>query len=179
MYRRQSPQYGKVALIRSGGTATGTSCEQVVLDRALAHLAEAAWRDGRIGAVRSQLESVLGELAGLVRPRQEYRLIHGELGPDHLLIDQDGVPVLIDIEGLMFFDVEWEHVFLKLRFREHYRRLEHAGLDERRLSFYTLAMHLSLVAGPLRLLDGDFPDRDFMTSIVDHNVRQSLTFVPG
>lgn len=49
---------------RSGGTATGTSCEQVVLDRALAHLAEAAWRDGRIGAVRSQLESVLGELAG-------------------------------------------------------------------------------------------------------------------
>ena len=60
----------------------------------------------------------------------------------------------------MFFDVEWEHAFLRLRFGEHYRWLHTNGLDEQRLTFYTLAMHLSLVAGPLRLLDGDFPDRD-------------------
>jgi Phosphotransferase enzyme family len=178
MYWRQSPRYGKVALVRSGGTATGSSCEQVVLDRAVADLAEAAWRDARIGAVRSRLECVLRELAAIVRPRHEYRLVHGELGPEHLLVDRDGVPVLIDIEGLMFFDVEWEHVFLRIRFGEQYRRLERAGLDERRLGFYTLAMRLSLVAGPRRLLDGDFPDRDSMMSIVNHNIRQSLTFLP-
>jgi len=178
MYRRQSPRYGKVALVRGGGTAAGSSCEQVVFDRAVADLAEAARRDTRIGAARSRLESVLNEMAALVRPRQEYRLIHGELGPDHLVMGRDGVPVLIDIEGLMFFDVEWEHVFLKIRFGRHYRLLERAGLDERRLALYTLAMRLSLVAGPLRLLDGDFPDRDAMTSIVEHNLRQALTFVP-
>jgi len=33
-------------------------------------------------------------------------------------------------------------------------------LDGQRLAVYILAMRLSLVAGPLRLLDGDFPDRD-------------------
>ncbi len=178
MYRCHSPRYGKVALVRSGGTATGNSCEQVVLDRAAADLAEAAWREARIGAVRSRLESVLSELAALVRPRQEYRLVHGELGPEHLLMDRNGVPVLIDIEGLMFFDVEWEHAFLRMRFGEQYQRLERAGLDERRLAFYTLAMRLSLVAGPLRLLDGDFPDRGPMMSIVEHNIRQSLAFLP-
>lgn len=26
-------------------------------------------------------------------------LIHGELGPDHVLVASDGTPVLIDIEG--------------------------------------------------------------------------------
>ena len=32
-------------------------------------------------------------------------LIHGELGPDHVLIDERGHPVIIDIEGVMFFDL--------------------------------------------------------------------------
>ncbi|MEU0751347.1 hypothetical protein ABZ476_33950, partial [Streptomyces albogriseolus] len=39
-------------------------------------------------------------------PRTEHGLIHGELGPDHVLVDASGHPVLIDIEGAMFFDVE-------------------------------------------------------------------------
>jgi hypothetical protein len=82
-----------------------------------------------------------------VRPRTDHRLIHGELGPDHVLVDGDGQPVLIDIEGLMFFDLEWEHVFLELRFGEHYRALRPGGLDEGRRRFYRLAMHLSLIAG--------------------------------
>lgn len=95
-------------------------------------------------------------------PRAEYGLIHGELGPDHVMVDADGRAVLIDIEGLMHFDVEWEHVFLRLRFGERYPVLSRPGLDPRRTDLYALAMHLSLVAGPLRLLDGDFPDRAAM-----------------
>jgi hypothetical protein len=39
---------------------------------------------------------------------------------------------------------------------------------------YALAMHLSLVAGPLRLLDGDFPEREGMLQIVEHNLRRVL-----
>ena len=35
-------------------------------------------------------------------------------------------------------------------------------------------MHLSLVAGPLRLLDGDFPEREGMQGIVEYNLRQVL-----
>jgi len=38
-------------------------------------------------------------------------------------------------------------------------------------------MRLSLIAGPLRLLDGDFPDRDFMKQIAEHNRRQALTYL--
>lgn len=179
MRRHLGPRFGKVALIDGGGSSEGTSCEQVVLDRALDDLTEAAARDARLAASYDGLRSVLGDLAARVRTRSRHGLVHGELGPDHVLVDRNGQPVLIDIEGLMFFDVEWEHAFLRLRFGDHYAGLRSADLDEHRMTFYTLAMHLSLVAGPLRLLDGDFPDRDFMRGIVEHNLREALTFLPA
>ncbi|GAA1229618.1 phosphotransferase [Kitasatospora nipponensis] len=179
LHRHTAAGYGKVALVDNGGVSQGRSCEQVVLDRALDDLAEAASRDARMARAGDRLEAVVRALAAAVRPRTEYGLIHGELGPDHVLLDRHGDPVLIDIEGLMYFDVEWEHVFLRIRFGEHYRWLDAAGLDGRRLDFYTLAMRLSLVAGPLRLLDGDFPDRVFMGEIAEYNLRQALDFLPA
>jgi hypothetical protein len=140
-------------------------------------LAEATARVPRIAAVHDRLARIVAELAAAVPPRAEYGLIHGELGPDHVLVDGDGQPVLIDIEGLMFFDVEWEHAFLEFRFGGHYPRLRTTDLDERRLRYYRLAQHLSLVAGPLRLLDGDFPERGPMLAIVEYNIGQVLTFL--
>lgn len=178
MQRHQGPRFGRFALIDRGGTSEGRSCEQVVLDHALDDLTEAASRDARITRARDRLEAVVRTLAAAVRPRSQYGLIHGELGPDHVLVDRHGQPVLIDIEGLMFFDVEWEHAFLRLRFGEHYRWLERSDLDEQRLTFYMLAMRLSLVAGPLRLLDGDFPDRAFMRGIAERNLQEALAFLP-
>lgn len=179
MRGHRGPGFGKVALVNRGGTSRGSSCEQVVLERALGDIAEAAVRDTRITRARERLESVVRTLAAAVRPRSRYGLVHGELGPDHVLVDRYGRPVLIDVEGLMFFDVEWEHVFLRLRFGEHYRWLEHSDLDERRLAFYTLAMRLSLVAGPLRLIEGDFPDRSLMRGIAEHNLRAALASLPA
>ncbi|WP_327041133.1 hypothetical protein OG400_27985 [Micromonospora ureilytica] len=35
-----------------------------------------------------------------VAPRQEYALVHGELGPDHVLVAPSGEPIVIDIKGL-------------------------------------------------------------------------------
>jgi hypothetical protein len=179
MQRHTGPGFGKVAVIDNGGISQGRSCEQVVLDRALDDLAEAAARETRFANVRDRLEDMTRTLAAAVPPRSVYGLIHGELGPDHVLVDRLGRPVLIDIEGLMFFDAEWEHAFPRIRFGDHYQLLNRGGLDEQRLAFYTLAMRLSLVAGPLRLLDGDFPDREAMMGIAEHNLQQALAFLPA
>ncbi|MET7703524.1 phosphotransferase [Streptomyces sp. NPDC005485] len=177
MRRHRAPAYGKVAVVDGGGTSRGTSCEGVVLDRALRDLAEAASRDSRIAAARDRLEERLLILAAAVQPRAEYAVVHGELGPDHVLVDEDGNPVAIDIEGLMYFDVEWEHVFLRIRLQDAYQPLRVDGLDEDRLALYMLAQRLSLTAGPLRLLDGDFPERAFMAGIAEYNLKQALELV--
>ncbi|MFG2540127.1 phosphotransferase [Streptomyces sp. NPDC048511] len=130
-------------------------------------LAEAAERAPAIRAAWTRLHDRLQELAARVSPRTEHGLVHGELGPDHVLVDTSGRPVLIDIEGLMFFDVEWEHVFLQLRFGEQYPTLSRPGLDPARLGLFMLAMRLSLVAGPLRLLAA--------TSLTARSCRGSLS----
>jgi hypothetical protein len=173
MAAHEGAAFGKLR----GGTPQDRSCEQVVLDRALGHLTEAAVRVERVEAVRGELEHALRALACAIEPRTRYGLVHGELGPEHVLTDADGQPVIIDIEGLMYFDVEWEHAFLKFRFGEDYRWLEVDGLDERRLDFYRLALHLSLIEGPLRLLDGDFPHRAGMLEIVEANIAHALGFL--
>jgi hypothetical protein len=179
MQRHRASRFGKVALLENDGKSRGRTCEGLVLARAVDDLDEAAARDQRIADAHHTLAEILHQRAEQVRPRSEYGLIHGELGPDHVLVDEDANPVLIDIEGLMFFDIEWEHVFLRTRFGEHYPRLHRGGLDEHRLSLYELAMRLSLVAGPLRLLDGDFPDRAGMLQIAEYNLQQALTALAG
>ncbi|POX53040.1 phosphotransferase family protein [Streptomyces sp. Ru72] len=177
MRAHTAPRFGKVAVVDDGGSAHGTSCEAVVRDRALRDTEEAAAREPRVAAVRDRLGHRLHELFSAVRPRARHTVVHGELGPDHVLLDADGRPALIDIEGLMYFDAEWEHAFLRLRFGPHYEALRTDDLDEDRLRLYCLALHLSLVAGPLRLLDGDYPEPGPMRGIVEHNLERALEFV--
>ncbi|MFI6011831.1 phosphotransferase family protein [Streptomyces sp. NPDC051243] len=170
------PRLGKVAVVDNGGSSHGVSCEQRVLDGALRDLNRLVAREPRVAAAHTPLEETLRSLAAEVRPRTgRPTLIHGELGGDHVLLTADGDLALIDIEGLLYFDVEYEHVFLRRRFGPHYAALRAPGLDEHRLSLYRLAMHLSLVAGPLRLLDvGDFHDPDFLRGIAEHSLEQAL-----
>ena len=179
MHALKGPGFGKVVYVDGGGVSKGNNCEGAVLDQALVNLAEGAARDDRLRAARDDVEQRLRGLAAEIRPRSDYRLIHSELGPEHVLIDGQGRPVMIDIEGLMYFDVEWEHVFLRLRYQKDYRFLDRPGLDPARLRLYALAMHLSLVAGPLRLLDGDFPEREGMLQIVEYNLRPVLEQAGG
>ena len=175
MHSHAGPRAGKLAWARSAAAAGQPQppCEQVVLARALSDLASSARLDGRVAAVRERLQELLCRLRAAIAPRQRLGLVHGELGPDHVLVRADGTPVLIDIEGLMFFDAEWEHVFLQLRFRDHYGYLADPGLDEARLLLYRLAMHLNLVAGPLRV-EPDFPDRAAMLDIAEWNLQRVL-----
>ena len=162
------PTYGKV------GARAGTAPDfpEAVLHRAVRHVDSAAIREPRIAAAAEQLRDALRTLAAQVRPRTRYSLVHGELGPDHVRVDAAGLPVLIDIEGLMWADVEWEHAFLELRFGDHYGHLQAPNLDDARLQLYRLASHISLVEGPLRLLESSFPDAQGMRAIAEYNLAQ-------
>ncbi|GGT69581.1 aminoglycoside phosphotransferase [Streptomyces coeruleorubidus] len=177
LHAHTGPRFGKVAVVDNGGSSHGVTCEQRITDGALRCVAEAARRESRAAAVRRELEDTIHALAAAVRPRDRHTLIHAELGPDHVLLTPDGQPALIDIEGLMYFDVEHEHVFLKLRFGPHYDALRAPGLDEARMRLYRLSMHLGLVSGPLTLIEGDFPHPERMREIAEHNLQQALSLL--
>jgi len=170
---------GKVSFIDAGGTPRWPTSEAAVLALGLRCVAEAAERDRRIADHRERLNDRLQELAAAVRPRAEFSVVHGELGLDHVLVDREGRPVIIDIEDLKYFDVEWEHVHMQVRLgRDWAATVGRADLDQDRLALYMLAQRLFLVAGPMRLLEGDFPDRAFMQEIIEHNLNQALALLP-
>jgi hypothetical protein len=194
MWAQRGARIGKVASVdgASSGSPSGSplglpleaslgalSAEEVVLERALLQLAGAAERVPAIAGARARLDAMLRMRAAAIAPRARWSLIHGELGPDHVFIDDAGEPVVVDIEGAMYFDLEWEHVFLRLRFGRHYELLRADGLDEGRMSLYALALDLSLIEGPLRLLDGGFPDREPMLAIAGWAADRVLEAVRG
>ncbi|MDX3458173.1 phosphotransferase [Streptomyces sp. ME02-8801-2C] len=182
LHSATGPRLGKVGLVDRGGTSQGSSCERIITDRALHDLDDLVVRQPRAAALHAELAALVRHLVAEVRPRTgPLPLIHGELGPDHVLVTPDGEPALIDIEGLLYFDAEWEHVFLRQRFGTLYESLAASAsasapaLDPDRLRLYRLAMHLSLATGPLRLLEvGAFPDPAFMRGIAEHSLDQLI-----
>ena len=71
----------------------------------------------RLGVLHSPGGGAVTTRADRVVPGVEPSMaVHGELGPDHVLVDRGGKPVRVGIEGLMYLDIEWEHAFLRLRF---------------------------------------------------------------
>jgi hypothetical protein len=176
MHHYRGPTFGKVAFVDAGGVSKGGTCEAAHLEHALMNIADAATRDVRAAEGRAQLEDKLRTLYSAVEPRSEFGLLHGELCAEHTLVGPHGEPVLIDIEGLMYFDVEVDHCWMRMRFQQHYPPLRLPDLDPVRMRYYQYTMHLDLVGGPMRIADGDFPNRDWMLDLADNHLRRALAY---
>jgi phosphotransferase family enzyme len=171
MHASRSLRYGRLARL-AGEDAR--PAEDVIVDRALGHLDAAAVRDARLADAHGRITDHVRELRRAVVARRTYGLIHGELGPDHVLVTPAGEPAMIDIEGVTYFDVEWEHAFLQLRFGAAYPALRPVELDPRRLELYRYAQVLSLIEGPLRIAGTDFPGRQWMLDLAEWNIGKAL-----
>ncbi|HTF10422.1 MAG TPA: phosphotransferase [Asanoa sp.] len=177
MHTTFGPHFGKLAAIAKGEASQARRTEDIIRDRALADLDAAAERDPRLAAARDRIVTHVDRLWAAVRPRQTYALVHGELGPDHVLVTRDNEPVVIDFEGLAYFDVEWDHAWLQMRFGGHYPRLNPVDCDPDRLEFYRYAQVLSLIEGPLRIATTDFPDRQWMLDLAEWNIAKAFAAV--
>ncbi|MCC3376086.1 phosphotransferase [Cohnella sp. REN36] len=165
---------GADAGANSKGRASAEACHMRMLANVKPQLAYAAAHMARIGEFHARLLEHLESLAARIAPRGRYGLIHGELGPDHVLVNDRHEPYLIDIEGAEFMDIEHEHSFLEFRFGEDYRYLRREGLDADRMAFYRFRHHLSLIAGGLKLLHRGFPDQAFARGLADHHAACAL-----
>ncbi|WP_091176847.1 phosphotransferase [Paenibacillus sp. 1_12] len=155
------------------------NCHLLQLENAKAQLSYASQHIENIGSNQSKLLDTLYELESRIKPRTQYGFIHGELGPDHVLINDKLEPFLIDIEGAMFFDIEHEHSFLEFRFGDFYRYLKNDTLDPNRMLFYRFHHHISLTSGGLKLLHRGFPDQQFAKDLADHHAQCTMRFIEG
>lgn len=174
MHANQRQTYGKPG---QGEERRLERCHLMQLDNAKEQLAYIVLHHAAIRDNYDRLLAVLDELESRIDSRKRYGYIHGELGPDHVLVTDRLTPYLIDIEGAQFFDIEHEHTFLEFRFGEHYRYFRRNGLDPNRMSFYRLHHYISLTSGGLKLLHRGFPDQVFARDLADYHARNTLRFM--
>jgi hypothetical protein len=155
------------------------NCHLLQMENAKLQLSYASQHIDSIGANQSKLLDTLYKLESRIKARTKYGFIHGELGPDHILVNDRLTPFLIDIEGAMFFDIEHEHSFLELRFGDFYRYLKKDTLDPNRMLFYRFHHHISLTSGGLKLLHRGFPDQQFAKDLANHHSQCALRFIEG
>ncbi|QHT61489.1 phosphotransferase [Paenibacillus lycopersici] len=169
--------YGQAVADNVNAADQSIPCHRHQLMNAEQQLAYAARHLEEAAANRDRLLKKLYELESRIAPRRAYGFIHGELGPDHVIVKNDAELYLIDIEGASFYDVEHEHGFLHLRFGEHYEWLRDESIDPARLAFYQLHHYLSLTAGGLKLQQRGFHDQALARGIMESNLRRALQFV--
>ncbi|MEK5032697.1 aminoglycoside phosphotransferase family protein [Paenibacillus sp. FSL R7-0302] len=174
LHRIQSRTYGKPGET----TPNNIQCHLHQLYNGIKQLSYAAEHVEAIRKNQGKLLEQLYSLESKIALRNSYGFIHGELGPNHVIVTDQLEPCLIDIEGAEFYDIEHEHSFLEMRFGEHYRRyLNNVQLDENRKRFYKLHHHLSLISGGLKLVHRGFPDQQLARGIADRHTHCALQFI--
>lgn len=123
---------------------------------------------------KKEIRNVYKSLYKNIKPRKEYDFIHGELGPNHVFVDEKQNLYFIDIECAKYFDKEYESSFLEFRFGEFYKYLEEGNLDRDRMKFYKLAHHISCLAGALKLKKEDYYDIEDTFDMINYNLKQVL-----
>lgn len=105
----------------------------------------------------------------LVR-REKYTFIHGELGPNHVIVDKANNAYLIDIEGAKYCDVEEENSFIKLRFDNLLTDINEV-VDDNRMLFYHIAHCFGNLKGAIELKQKGYYDMDDLNAMISffHN----------
>ena len=123
---------------------------------------------------RNELKQSYISLYKNIKPRKEYVLIHGELGPNHVLVDESNDICIIDIECAKYFDKEYENSFLEFRFGDYYKYLKEENLDLDRMKFYKLSHHIGCLAGAVKLTKEEYYDMEDVNGMIKYNLEQIL-----
>lgn len=150
---------------------------ELSLQRALLEVNAAADTHESVAVHKARIEQKLHELSANLAPRTSYRLIHGELGPEHILIRQrDQAVYFVDIDGLHFSDIEVEHALMKVRFSaptydQYFRRTD---LDAARMAFYEFALYVSFVYAGTRFILKNYPDQVWAQGLFSANLARVI-----
>lgn len=132
--------------------------------------------DAEYTDVYIQVEAIAKDCAEKLEKRNEYTFIHGELGPNHVIVDKDDNTYLIDIEGAKFYDVEEELSFLNMRFNKMLN-ISKDAVDEQRMHFYYIGHCLGNLRGAVELRQKGFYDMDDVNGMIEFFHKQVIEII--
>jgi aminoglycoside phosphotransferase (APT) family kinase protein len=154
---------------------------QVALERALLEARVTASHHASVAEHLPRIEARLYSMVTALKPKTSYRLVHGELGPEHILIRQTNhAPCFIDVDGVHFDDLESEHALLSFRFEQdnaYQTYFQRDDLEENRMRFYRFALHVSYVYAGSQFVAKNYHDLEWAQNMFDYNLEQVLAIV--
>ena len=124
--------------------------------------------DSDNASVYFQLRVILENLMKNIEKRSDFKFIHSELGPNHVMVDKKNNVYIIDIEAARFFELEYEESFLKIRFNSNYKYLKSDNLDENRMEFYHICHCVGNLAGAYELLYKNYYDKEVILGMINY-----------
>ena len=151
-------------------------CEEYILSNIESEMNYLIENCDEIAFKEKEIKQAYKDLYKNIKPRKQYVFIHGELGPNHVFVDENKNIVFIDIECAKYFDKEYENSFLEFRFGDYYKYLQEENLDMERMKFYKLSHHMGCLSGALKLTKEDYYDMEDVNGMIKYNLEQVLSF---
>lgn len=129
--------------------------------------------DNQYAKLYVQVEAKAIECAKKLEVRDEYTFIHGELGPNHVIVDKNNNAYLIDIEGAKFYDVEEELSFLDIRFNKILEKSD-GVIDEQRKYFYHIRHCFGNLQGAVELKQKGYYDINDVNEMIEFFHKQMV-----
>jgi hypothetical protein len=126
--------------------AIDISSEQLMFNYYSHELDIAAGFDKQVKVLQPSIQQVLSTHFNKVNigVKEEYSLVHGELMPPHIFILNNGKIGLVDIEGLKYFDKEFDWAVLDMMYDGEIKLP--SDINSKRLDFYKLCLKIGYIS---------------------------------
>lgn len=152
-------------------------CEGYILERIDNDIEYLIRNSKDVALGQKEIRNCYRNLYNKIKPRKEYVLIHGELGPNHVLVGDDDKMYFIDVDRVKYFDIEYEASFLEFKFGEYYKYLKEENLDIDRVNFYRFSHHISYLSGAYQLKETNYFEEQEIEKVIRHNLDEILKLI--
>jgi hypothetical protein len=150
--------------------ANDISSEQLTFNFYSHELEIAANLDEQIKTLQKPIQRILSLYYENIKVsvKEKYGLVHGELTPPHIFILDNGEIGLVDIEGLKYFDKEFDWAVLEMMY-DGIIKLPN-DIDEKRMDFYKLCLKIGYISVAVDYLKNIDSEHKFFQYIYKENL---------
>jgi hypothetical protein len=122
------------------------SAQQIAYNFYNGELNIASGIDSDVAAIKDRISDLMKrKMSGTAEAkRQDYCLIHGELTPPHVFILDTGNIGIIDIEGIKYFDPEYDWAVINFMYGNAIHLPE--NIDMKKLEFYKICLNVGYMS---------------------------------